>query len=353
MPSGIDPSLLQDLSSQTIQDQQGTLTAHANATIPSSGTTSPPLSFHMFMELPTELRDMIWKRALPAPQIHRITRRITPGELNANDTYSIQSNICPSPLLFTCKPSRRVAMIRYGRQGEDTEISSKKYFFNCETDTFYLAEFNKHLLLYISLSTRSFLPGLDRIRKVAVLGPAMIESLVNRGYWSRILWVLFPCMTLLTLVLGEDQSDYIDCEISKEDRKDVVFMDYDYLFRMVYVSPTDKPQARLRTREKVRYWNASDIHTRQPWADFQARTILEENQPTTVSEMELKFCVPRVLEQKISSVRKEYEEIDRLEKERRAPMGNAMGRPHHFNESMENLRCPSCEKCKSLSAQTR
>ena len=73
-------------------------------------------TFHLFLELPNELKDMIWEHIISAPRVTELITEACPWELDdffanfATRTRKVMFIQPPSPLLCVCKSSREYAL---------------------------------------------------------------------------------------------------------------------------------------------------------------------------------------------------------------------------------------------------
>tara|TARA_R110002060_G_scaffold24129_6_gene32730 strand:+ start:443 stop:868 length:426 start_codon:yes stop_codon:yes gene_type:complete len=71
-------------------------------------------TFHLFPELPNELKDMVWKHIISIPRVTEMMTEACPWEMGdylanfATRTRKVMFIQPPIPLLFVCKGSREV-----------------------------------------------------------------------------------------------------------------------------------------------------------------------------------------------------------------------------------------------------
>lgn len=110
---------------------------------PSTTNADATISFELFSSLPTELRNMIWSHALPAPRIIMLDQKICCSEENETVDTSIYSNKSHDQmiltLLHTCLAARTLALGRY-ELAFGLFLGGESMFIDWERDLLYLAD---------------------------------------------------------------------------------------------------------------------------------------------------------------------------------------------------------------------
>lgn len=111
--------------------------------------SNPASEFTIFPKLPLELKDMIWKFALPDPRIVGITSHAIgdpdqipyssdyeDGVLNESFVFKVDVNALPMGLFLACSRSRKIALQRY-ELAFGSRLTHPIYF-DFKRDTLYL-----------------------------------------------------------------------------------------------------------------------------------------------------------------------------------------------------------------------
>lgn len=145
--------------------------------------------FTLFRELPLELREMVWKMALPRPRMVTVSaEQVHPRDITRADIWSSPYNpgyynllsdarAVPCGLFHACQESRAVALRRYSLAFEG-ELGTPLYI-DWLGDTLCLESFQA--MYYLSDRPRRRLLGLER-GKAAPIWQGKIHHIALRGH---------------------------------------------------------------------------------------------------------------------------------------------------------------------------
>jgi hypothetical protein len=104
--------------------------ARAPAPYPKKSTTKTLTKFTCFDKLPFELREMVWKSALPGPR----TITVSKTDKSVPQVKTNAKGILPTPLMHTCHESRQLALQRYKPAFSVFLEGNKDIYFDWERD---------------------------------------------------------------------------------------------------------------------------------------------------------------------------------------------------------------------------
>ncbi|PMD14651.1 hypothetical protein NA56DRAFT_369102 [Hyaloscypha hepaticicola] len=132
--------------------------ARAPAPYPKNSTTKTLTKFTCFDKLPFELREMVWKFALPGPR----TITVSKTDKSVPQVKTNAKGILPTPLMHTCHESRQLALQRYKPAFSVFLEGNKDIYFDWERDCLCSREYSSSDISAVFFTPLALISGLSQ-----------------------------------------------------------------------------------------------------------------------------------------------------------------------------------------------
>jgi hypothetical protein len=184
---------------------------------PQSSTPSPPLTdskFHLFPNLPTELRLQIWNTILLTPATITVTQTRSPRNPFLPRFICVSG---PPPLLATNRESRALAL-SLQRQGKIEHIftsGNTRLFFNPDLDMLYFSNDVSPYKFFNNVPFKEIL----RIKRLAIQDTKLAE--MRYGFHGSVVFKVMKGLEEFVIVFDREVEEGDHCGMCKEARREV------------------------------------------------------------------------------------------------------------------------------------